>query len=72
MIARRGLLTVVVAAALALSRCGTKAGDRQPEPAASVTAAGGYDFTVAALDGATFDGRSLAGKPAVLCYAWRS
>ena len=30
--------------------------------------AGGYDFTVATLDGATFDGRGLAGKPAVLWF----
>ena len=69
MIARRGLLTVVMAAALALSGCGAKADDRRPEPAAAVTtAAGSYDFTVAALDGATFDGQSLAGKPAVLWF----
>jgi peroxiredoxin len=68
MIARRALLTVVVAAALALSGCGAAAEDRQPEPAASTTAAGSYDFTLATLDGATLDGHSLAGKPAVLWF----
>lgn len=68
MTARRGLLTVAVAAALALSGCGATAGDRQPEPAATSAAAGGYDFTLATLDGATFDGQSLAGRPAVLWF----
>jgi thiol-disulfide isomerase/thioredoxin len=68
MIASRGLVTLVVAAALALAGCGATGGDRQPSGAAAAGATGGYDFTVATLDGATFDGQSLAGKPAVLWF----
>ncbi|MDG4763984.1 redoxin domain-containing protein [Solwaraspora sp. WMMD406] len=38
-------------------------------PAADGTAASdSYDFTVETLDGTTFDGRSLEGKPAVLWF----
>ena len=73
MIAHRGLLTVVMAAALALAGCGATPGDRRLETAADgavgpTATGGGYNFTVATLDGATFDGHSLAGRPAVLWF----
>jgi thiol-disulfide isomerase/thioredoxin len=69
MITRRALVSMVVVTVLALAGCGTAGGDRQPEPAASAgTAGGSYDFTVSTLDGATFDGRGLAGRPAVLWF----
>lgn len=59
------------------------AGPDDPSPAAAAPATGGtaddpttsqepaaesHDFTARTLDGATFDGRSLAGKPAVLWF----
>lgn len=70
MFTRRGLATMVVVAALALAGCGATGGDRRPGPAGTSTAAtgGGHDFTVATLDGPAFDGRGLAGKPAVLWF----
>ncbi len=70
MIARRAVVSMVVVAALALTGCGATGGGPQPEPrgAGTASADGGYDFTVATIDGATFDGRGLAGKPAVLWF----
>ena len=70
MIVRRTLVSMIVAAALALAGCGGGGGDRKPEPAGAGagTTGGGYDFTVATLDGPAFDGRSLAGRPAVLWF----
>ncbi len=70
MITRRRLGTMLVVAALALGGCGTTDAERQPGPGGvtSNPSGGGYDFTVATLDGGTFDGRSLAGKPAVLWF----
>ncbi|MEO3813863.1 redoxin domain-containing protein [Sphaerisporangium sp. B11E5] len=63
---------LVTAAALALAGCGAPAGDPGPAPASggtpAATSTGGYDFTVATLDGGTFDGRALAGRPAVLWF----
>jgi len=66
--------TLVMVSALALTGCGTASAGREVTPAASdggaaTTATGGsYDFTVATLDGGTFDGHRLAGKPAVLWF----
>jgi peroxiredoxin len=71
--ARLAVIGLVAAGALALSGCGTTSGDAAApstgsDSASTETPAGGYDFTVATLDGGTFDGRSLAGKPAVLWF----
>jgi thiol-disulfide isomerase/thioredoxin len=68
MTARRTLVAMVVVAALALAGCSADAGRPEPADAGGATTGGGYDFTVATLDGATFDGRSLTGKPAVLWF----
>lgn len=68
MMIRRGFGILIAMAVLAVTGCGATGDDRQPEPAGSGAGSGGYDFTVATLDGATFDGRSLAGKPAVLWF----
>lgn len=70
---RRGLFTLVAVGALAVSGCGATSGDGAAAPVGSdtsitTTGAGSYEFTVATLDGATFDGRSLAGKPALLWF----
>lgn len=71
---RRGLFTLVMAGALALAACGTTSVEPEATPAASGDGAattetgGSYDFTVATLDGGTFDGHSLAGRPAVLWF----
>jgi peroxiredoxin len=66
MITRRGLVSIVVVAALALAGCGGTGTDRSDEPATA--GSGSYDFAVPTLDGATFEGRSLAGRPAVLWF----
>ena len=70
MIARRALVSMVVVAVLALAGCGATGEVPKPEPqgTGAASAAGSYDFTAATLDGATFDGRSLTGKPAVLWF----
>lgn len=68
------LLGPILAGALALTACARPAttNDAAAGPAAaSAPAAGGavdLAFTVATLDGATFDGQSLAGKPALLWF----
>jgi thiol-disulfide isomerase/thioredoxin len=66
----RTLCVAAVVGALALAGCGGADG-RSAEPSGAGQAAsgeGGLDFTVATLDGGTFDGTSLAGKPAVLWF----
>lgn len=66
----RALCVVAAAAALALAGCGGSDG-RSADPAGTGPAAsaqGGLDFTVTTLDGGTFDGATLAGKPAVLWF----
>jgi thiol-disulfide isomerase/thioredoxin len=70
MISRRAVVSMVVVAALALTGCGATGADPKPGPQGTGTASadGSYDFTAATLDGATFDGRSLTGKPAVLWF----
>lgn len=75
MFVRGGWVALIVAGALALAGCGDAATGGQQDPAGSATTAAGssaaggsYDFAVATLDGATFEGRTLAGKPAVLWF----
>jgi peroxiredoxin len=59
----RLLAVLAVVGALTLTACG---GGESPDRPAS--AAGDLDFSVATLDGRTFDGASLKGKPAVLWF----
>jgi thiol-disulfide isomerase/thioredoxin len=60
------LVGLVLAGMLALAACG---GPATPTAAGEPAAArADLDFTVATLDGGTFDGASLAGKPAVLWF----
>lgn len=69
---RKLLSRVALVGLLALAACGgsTAPVAEQTGPAESGAAAGTGDlgFTVATLDGGTFDGTSLAGKPAVLWF----
>lgn len=65
---RGALSALMVVTVLAVAGCGASDSDRQPEPAGSSTGSDSYDFSVATLDGGTFDGRTLAGKPAVLWF----
>ena len=65
------VLGAVLAVVLALTACAGQTGpsnapDAAKKPGAS--AEGGLDFTVATLDGSTFDGKSLAGRPALLWF----
>jgi hypothetical protein len=68
MMVRRALSAVVVTSVLALVGCA----DSTRSPVASsgagpaASAESGLGFAAATLDGDTFDGTSLAGKPAVL------
>jgi peroxiredoxin len=63
---RRALFAVAMAGVLALTACGGDSTD--PSADGSAAAKSGLDFTVATLDGATFEGNSLKGKPAVLWF----
>jgi thiol-disulfide isomerase/thioredoxin len=66
----RSLCVLAVVGALALAGCGGS-GDRSAGPAGegpAASAQGGLDFTVSTLDGGTFDGAGLAGKPALLWF----
>ncbi|GAA1505650.1 hypothetical protein GCM10009677_42580 [Sphaerisporangium rubeum] len=71
--ARLAVTGLVMAGTLGLAGCGTPArdaapaGDAAPAPAATAST-GVYDFSVATLDGGTFEGRGLAGRPAVLWF----
>lgn len=70
---RKALLASMVVGALALGGCANDTSPQAATPASSTTGAGdagtgSYDFTVATLDGGSFDGRSLAGKPALLWF----
>jgi peroxiredoxin len=65
---RRGLAVLMMVAVLAVAGCGASGGDRPPGPAGSSGGTDSYTFSVATLDGGTFDGRSMAGKPAVLWF----
>jgi thiol-disulfide isomerase/thioredoxin len=67
------LLGPILAGALALTACAGPAAtnDAADQAATSAPAAGGtvdLKFTVATLDGGTFDGQSLAGRPALLWF----
>jgi thiol-disulfide isomerase/thioredoxin len=66
------LLGLVLAGVLALTGCGRPAATDGADPAARDQAVeaerSDLTFTVALLDGGTFDGRSLSGKPAVLWF----
>jgi thiol-disulfide isomerase/thioredoxin len=66
----RWILTLVASFALVLTGCGTP--DATPgQSGAEVTGTGkvaDYDFTGTTLDGETFDGRNLEGRPAVLWF----
>ncbi|MEV4714182.1 redoxin domain-containing protein [Micromonospora sp. NPDC049374] len=70
---RQAFLALLVVGALLLAGCADDAGDQAGAPDSSTSGAadagtGSYDFTVATLDGGSFDGRSLAGKPALLWF----
>jgi peroxiredoxin len=65
--APRALAVLAAAGALVLAACGGTESSGQPADAAAA-ARPGLDFTVATLDGGTFDGGSLKGKPAVLWF----
>jgi thiol-disulfide isomerase/thioredoxin len=70
---RKLLSTVALAGFLALAACGgsTAPEAEQSGPAgtgSAVGAAADLGFTVATLDGGTFDGTSLSGRPAVLWF----
>jgi thiol-disulfide isomerase/thioredoxin len=63
----------VLAGVLALTACAgpagrTDAADPATRDRAAASEKADLTFTVATLDGGTFDGRSLAGKPAVLWF----
>ena len=67
------LLGPILAGVLAVTACArpaapTGAADPPARDQASVAERADLNFTVATLDGGTFDGRSLAGKPAVLWF----
>lgn len=64
------LLGPIVAIALALTGCAGSTPTDSADPGARQAAAERADlnFTVALLGGGTFDGRSLAGKPALLWF----
>ncbi|GLX97305.1 redoxin family protein [Herbidospora sp. NBRC 101105] len=63
----KSLTSLLTAAALVLTACGGPSGDPVASaPSASAEALLG--FTATELDGTAFDGRSLAGKPAVLWF----
>jgi thiol-disulfide isomerase/thioredoxin len=63
----RRLTAVIVVAVLALAGCGAQPGSAVP-PAAPAATGPLLAFTATTLDGAAFDGMSLAGKPAVLWF----
>lgn len=67
---RKLLSTVALACLLALAACGgsTAPAAEQTGPAGAAAGTADLGFTVATLDGGTFDGTSLAGKPAVLWF----
>ncbi|HEX6076920.1 MAG TPA: redoxin domain-containing protein [Micromonosporaceae bacterium] len=66
---RLAAISLIMVSALALAGCGTASEDRAgSDSAPAATGTVDYDFTSATLDGGTFDGRSLAGKPAVLWF----
>jgi thiol-disulfide isomerase/thioredoxin len=67
--ARRALAALAAAGVLILTGCGGTESSGQPAGSdRGAAAAPGLDFTVATLDGGTFDGDSLKGKPAVLWF----
>ncbi|MFV2103738.1 redoxin domain-containing protein [Micromonospora sp. LOL_024] len=71
--ARQALLALVVVGMLALAGCGNGSGQQTTTPESSTTGVAdvgtdSYDFSVATLDGGSFDGHSLAGKPALLWF----
>lgn len=71
--ARQALLALIVVGALALAGCAKDTGRQAATPASSTTGAAqagadSYDFTAATLDGGSFDGHRLAGKPALLWF----
>ncbi|MBQ1047732.1 redoxin domain-containing protein [Micromonospora sp. C51] len=71
--ARQALLALMMVGVLTLAGCASDSGDQAASSRSSsdVTTDGGtdsYDFTVPTLDGGNFDGRSLAGKPALLWF----
>ncbi|MFC8848509.1 MULTISPECIES: redoxin domain-containing protein [unclassified Micromonospora] len=71
--ARQAFLALMVVGALALAGCVNDTGDHVATPEGSTSGAtdagtDSYDFTAATLDGDSFDGRSLAGKPALLWF----
>ncbi|HEU5108007.1 MAG TPA: redoxin domain-containing protein [Micromonosporaceae bacterium] len=62
MVARQLGRLLIVAAVVALTACG--GADDPADPAGEAL----LDFTATTVDGKAFDGRSLAGKPAVLWF----
>ncbi len=66
----RALLGILLGAVLVLSGCGASEGRSPGGPAPSAAVAKRVDLSFAAeqLDGSTFDGEQLAGKPAVLWF----
>jgi peroxiredoxin len=71
--ARHAFLALMVVGALALAGCANGTGDQAATPQSSTSGAAdagtdSYDFTVATLDGGSFDGHTLAGKPALLWF----
>ncbi|HEX2417552.1 MAG TPA: redoxin domain-containing protein [Micromonosporaceae bacterium] len=66
---RLGAISLIVVSALTLVGCGTTSGEQVgSDKAPAVSGTVGYDFTSTTLDGDTFDGQSLKGKPAVLWF----
>ncbi|ROO52015.1 thiol-disulfide isomerase/thioredoxin [Micromonospora sp. Llam0] len=70
---RRALLALMVVGTLVVTGCATGSDQQAATSGSSAAGAadtptGSYDFTAATLDGGSFDGHSLAGKPALLWF----